>query len=273
LQIPVVLTDDIYLEYIITLIKPDSIIHLASISNTEDCEQYPLNTLDINGRVVAVLCDILFRNKIHCKLFNASSSEIYKGHLEYTIQDDDDHMMPTTMYAVCKMTGHKIVDKYRVRYNLPFSNGIIFMTESKLRSEKFLFKKIALHARGYKRCPTQLSLGNLDSWRNINHAEDVAKAIRLIVEQPIGDTYVICSSNFHKVEDLVIDMYKYCNIQLKKVGDELIDIETNKCVIKVGTALRGTITKITGNPEKLRRIGWKHAYTAELLLKELLDMS
>jgi GDPmannose 4,6-dehydratase len=267
------LLDTNYLEFILCLIRPDRIIHLASISNTEECEQYPIRTIDTNGRLVANMCDIIFRNKLPCKLFNASSSELYKGHLEYVITDDDESLLPTTTYAIAKTLGHTFVNKYRQTYNMPFSNGIIFMTESKRRSDNFLLKKVALHARYFKETRTPICLGNLDSWRNINHAEDVATAIRTILDQKNGATYVICSSNFHKVQDLVVDIYKCFDIFLEPVDNCLVDKTTGMIVAHIGSSLRSQITKINGNPKKLTDLGWSPKYTTQAILDELCETS
>ena len=273
MRIQLDLTDVKRLEHIILLLRPARIIHLASISNTEECERDPVRTIDMNGRLVATICDIIFRNKILCKLFNASSSEIYKGHIDYTIHDNDNNFAPTTMYAICKTLGHRIVDSYRNKYGLPFSNGVIFTTESKLRSEQFLFKKVAVHARHYKKNPTTLSLGSLESWRNLNHAADVAEAIRLIVNQPFGSTYVICGTNFHKVEDLVIDMYKCFGIALDRGDNCLINKETGAIVITMGSSLRSNITKIDGRATLLHQLGWIPKYTCQTILEDLSDIS
>ena len=112
-----------------------------------------------------------------------------------------------------------------------------------------------------------ISLGNLDSWRNINHATDVARAIKLIVEQSEGQSYVICSSNFHKVEDLVIDIYKRFNILVEVKGARLVDKATGEIVATIGSS--SPITKINGSPTKLSALGWRPAHTTQTIIDEL----
>ena len=266
-RISINLLDTAYLERIIRIIRPDRIVHLAGMSNTEDCERNPICCIDTNGRVVSFLCDLIFRNHVKCKLFNASSSEIYKGHQTYTVTDNDTSFRPTTMYAIAKVMGHQVVDAYRNKYNLPFSNGILFTTESKYRSSEFLFMKLSQHAREYLTTRTPISVGNLDSWRNINHAEDVARAIEIILDQPHGDTYAICSSEFHRVQDVVVEIYKRNNILLEHKDCALIDKNTRDIVVNIGTPLRNTtITKINGSAEKLKHLGWSPKYDLDAVL-------
>jgi GDPmannose 4,6-dehydratase len=90
----------------------------------------------------AYLCDIIHRNKLPTKLFNASSSEIYKGHVDYTVKEDDTNMFHRHPYSIAKIMGHSIVDFYRNTYGLLFSNGVIFTTESPLKSQEFLLNKV-----------------------------------------------------------------------------------------------------------------------------------
>ena len=72
------------LEQIIQIINPEYIVHLASISSSIDAFNNPIQSLENNGLLTAKLCDIIFRNNTKIKLFNASSSEIYKDHEEFT---------------------------------------------------------------------------------------------------------------------------------------------------------------------------------------------
>jgi GDP-D-mannose dehydratase len=219
------------------------------------------------------MCNTLYKNKIPCKVFNASSSELFKGNVEYTVQDDSVDTSPTSIYGISKIVGHMIIEYYRNKYNLPFSNGILFTTESPYRKSIFLLKKVVLHAKNYMTSPSTLYLGNLDSWRNISHAEDTANAIKIILEQEIGDTYVICNSNFSKVEDTVIDIYKKNNIIVRKEKDTLIDTTTNSIVVQIGSGLRENSTKINGIADKLRALGWIPKYTLQSIIDDLVDMS
>lgn len=115
-------------------------------------------------------------------MFNASSSEIYKGHVNYTIKENDTNKYHNHPYSIAKTLGTEIVNYYRKTYNLHVSNGIIFTTESKLKSEEFLLKKVSTHLKKWKnnKIDVFLELGNLDSYRNIIHASDVASSIKVI---------------------------------------------------------------------------------------------
>ena len=261
------------LEYIIRLLNPNRIIHLAGISNTEDCELNPYASIHINGSILATICNTIYLDKINCKVFNASSSELFKGHTEYTAIEGTLSMNPSTIYGISKLLGHTIVDYYRSKYNLPFSNGILFTTESRFRKNTFLFKKVSLHADIYAVTRKPLALGSLDSFRNINHAEDVASGIKLILEQEIGDTYILCNSNFLKVEDIVIDIYKNKRILLERNGNFLVDMESKEVVVILGSSFRDCSTKINGIPEKLLSLGWTPKHTLQSIITDISHIS
>lgn len=260
------------LEAIITSINPKIIIHLASITNTEVCESNPIDTIMVNGVVTSYLCDIILKNKLDCSLFNASSCENYKGHNDYTISDDDINFKPNSIYGISKTFGHNIIDYYRKKYNLHVSNGIIFTTESPLRKNIFLFRKITEHSHEWKTTNRVLKLGGLDSYRNINHASDIADAIKLILSQPHGDSYVICNmNNMIKIEDAVVKLYDMNDIKLEKVDNLFVEKSSRKPVLSVGAAFRGAFTKINGNPSKLLGLGWKPKYSIEDIFKDFIN--
>jgi GDP-D-mannose dehydratase len=89
-----------------------------------------------------------YENKLKAKLLNASSSEIFKGHHNYTVTSSSNHFMPTHPYSFAKLLGHQFIDFYRSTYNLPFYNCIVFTTESSLRNNFFLFKVGKCHCEG-----------------------------------------------------------------------------------------------------------------------------
>lgn len=260
------------LEKIITSINPEKIIHLAGISSSSYAFQNPLETIKVNGVATASLCDIIFRNKLHCKLFNASSSEIYKGHINYDVKENDTHMFHIHPYSIAKTLGHNIVKFYRETYNLPFSNGIIFTTESYLKGSNFLLNKIALYIKNIQTNFYKLKTGNLDSYRSILHASDVAKAIKLILNNTSND-FNICSDESYKIVDLVIKLFNFCNINLHRQENYLVD-NTGNIYIEIEDKYNGQdscLTKLTGNNDNIKKIGWKQIYGIDEILLDILN--
>jgi GDP-mannose 4,6-dehydratase len=261
------------LEHNLSIIKPDVIIHLASISSSHYALKNPIETIHCNGLLTASLCSIIHQKGWNTKLFNASSSEIYKGHVDYDVKEDDHNMFHLHPYSIAKTMGHNIVEFYRKTYCLPFSNGVIFTTESPLKTPQFLLNKVANHIREWKDGnKTILQVGNLDSYRNILHASDAANAIHIIISQEKGDTYLICDDKNHKVYDLVLKLYYLSGIELEKNGNSLFDkISGLEVVIITDSQIASdsTPTNIRGEPIKLRNLGWKNTLSVDNILREM----
>lgn len=261
------------LEEIILTIKPDIIVHLAGVSSSIKAFHEPTNTAITNGTVAIKICEIIHTNNLSTKLFNASSSEIYKGHVNYVVQENDNNMFHNHPYSIAKIASHSMVDFYRNTYNLNFCNGTIFTTESPRKSPDFLLNKVSNHAKNWKKTDKPLILGNLDSLRNILHAKDTANAIHHIIQQEKGDNYLICNFKSYKMLDIVIDIYNECGIKLFISENVLYDSITNEPVVVIGNTLKETdnqIVNIQGYPEKLLTLGWKPEYNLELLIRDIV---
>jgi len=264
------MNDSTILENVLSIVKPDVIIHLASISSSQYAFKNPIETLQCNGMLTATLCDMIHKKGWNTKLFNASSSEIYKGHIDYHVQDDDHHMYHLHPYSIAKIMGHSMVDFYRNTYGLPFSNGVIFTTESPLKRPEFLLNKIAAHIKEWKSGnKTALQVGSLESFRNILHASDVANAIHTIVSQEKGDSYLICSDESHKIYDLVVQLYSISGIHIKKGENVLYEKESGLTLLVIqenNSGLDSRPIHIRGEANKLRNLGWKQLVSIEQIL-------
>ena len=278
--------NDSSLETNLSIVKPDIVIHLAGISSAHYALNNPIQTLQTNGLVVARICEIIHKNKWQTKLFNASSSEIYKGHVNYIVTEDNTHMYHLHPYSIAKIMGHSMVDFYRKTYDLPFSNGILFTIESHLKRDEFLLNKVAKHAKQWDPINrnSPLIVGPLDSYRTILHASDAARAIKTIIDCNKGDSYLICNditSENMKVEDLVVKIYKQVGISLdKKESDNdtiLLVQHVNGIeipVIVINNNSKGfdtTATNIVGDCNKLYNLGWHPTLKVDDIIHDLIN--
>ena len=259
------------LEVNLNIIKPDIIIHLAGVSSSIEAFKNPINALELNGMSVAYICNIIYKNKWTTKLFNASSSEMYKGHIDYDVKENDNNMYHCHPYSIAKIMGHSIVDFYRTTYNLPFSNGIFFTIESKYKNGNFLLRKISDHSKKWKETFEPIKLGSLDSYRNILHASDAAKAVKSILDQNTCDNYIISGSENIKVIDLVLKVYALSGIDITLTDNILYS--NNKIVAVIENSNNGIDTfsiNITGTSSKLHNLGWSPKYLIDDIINEIL---
>lgn len=258
----------------ILTIKPDVIVHLSGISSSIRAFHDPVTTLHTNGMVAANICDIIHRNGLKTKFFNSSSSEIYKGHVDYTVIEDDKNMFHSHPYSIAKIMSHSMVDFYRNTYNCPFFNGVIFCSESPRKSDEFLLNKVAKHAKQWKYSSVPLNLGDLNSYRNILHAKDTANAIHHIIRQDTGENFLICNYHSYKILDIVKMIYKENGIDLYQKENILYCSITYDPVVVIAGALKEIDTQvinIQGYPNRLLSIGWVPEYDVELLVKDIVS--
>lgn len=263
------------LELALDSIIPDIVIHLSGISNSEEAKENVLKTLEVNGLQCARICEVIKKRGWKTKLVNASSSEIYKGHINKCVEEDDTYYNNLHPYSIGKVLSHTTIQYYRKEYDLPFSNAVLFMTESKIRNESFLLAKVKKHASGWSSSKSAvLTLGSLDSYRNINHAEDVASAIHIIINQDKGDDYLVCGNEHYKVLDIVKKIYMLYNIVLEGGCDDddddiLYDSYSGLPVIKINRGFRGLVTDINGNSTKLANLGWRVKHTIDTIIIDI----
>jgi GDP-D-mannose dehydratase len=168
--------------------------------------------------------------------------------------------------------GHKMVDFYRTTHGLKLSNGVIFTTESPKKSKSFLLNKVAEHSKLWKETKQPLLLGCLDSMRNIIHAVDVAAAILCIIEQSVGDNYLICNTENASIYELVLKLYSKQGIKVFTKDNMLCDSVTDDVVVIMEDSKNGLdklCVDINGSPEKLMAIGWKPNFTIEQILHDI----
>ena len=151
---------------------------------------------------------------------------------------------------------------------------IIFTIESKQKSENFLLKKISNHVKNWKngtRVP--LEIGNIDSYRNIIHVTDVISAIRIIINQKVGDTYLICNNDICQIKTCIEKMYELGGIEIEKNDNKYIEKSSSLDVLITSNKFIGIDTKpncINGNQCKLKKLGWEPKISINDILREYI---
>lgn len=268
----------------LSIFSPQACIHLSSITRTEtgfskeNQNASPLEVYRSDALVITEICDSIVKNALRCSVFNASSSEIYKGYGTYCVREDDNKFLPYNPYSIGKVLTTSLIQYYRKNYGKHFSNGIIFTTESQNRSNEFLLKKVSLYLAKLKEkisspqcCPPTLNIGSLCSSRIIQHTSDVAKAIKIIFEQPKGDDYIICGLEQKTCLELVLELCRIHGFEPWHTENSIFDKTSGRLLISYSTSefSRQSETHISGRPEKLLSLGWKPMST-ENVLKSLM---
>ena len=251
------------LERLLGTIKPDEIYNIGAQSHVRISFDIPQFTVQTNA--LGVL-NILEAYRYHCptaRFYQASSSEMFGR----TVDDDGyqretTRMEPTSPYGCAKVFGYNIVRHYRYAYNLFTVNGILFNHESPRRGSNFVTNKVVKSAvRIKKGLQKNLSLGNLDAYRDWGHSKDYVRAMHMIINHTEPDDFV-CATG---VTNSVGDMCRYVFSKL--------DMNYKDYVTQDSKYMRAEELKyLKGDSSKLRTVlGWKPKYTFETLMDEMIE--
>ena len=274
------LTDSTNLIRIVQETKPDEIYNLAAMSHVMvsfDTPEYTANA-DALGALRLLEAVRILKMEKKVKFYQASTSELY-GKVVETPQSETTPFYPRSPYAVAKLYAFWIVKNYREAYGIYACNGILFNHESPLRGETFVTRKITRAAAKIKLgLQKKLYLGNLDAKRDWGHAKDYVYGMWQMLQQDKPDDYVLATGETHPVREFVEKAFGHVGIELKWEGkgvhEKGRDIKTNEIIVEVDEKyFRPTeVDLLLGNPEKAKReLGWKHTYSFDELVKEMMD--
>jgi GDPmannose 4,6-dehydratase len=197
--------------------EPDELYNLAAQSAVGTSWKQSLETGEVTAMGAHRLFEAVKRFAPNCRVFQASSSEMFGAVLE-SPQDENTPFNPTNAYAVAKVYAHQIARVYRRSHGIFIACGILFNHESPLRRMHFLTQKVAYGAACAKLGVRdsrllneegepvvrngKLALGNLDASRDWGHARDYVEAMRRMLQHPKADDFVIGTGRLRSVRDL-----------------------------------------------------------------------
>ena len=265
------------IEQIILKVKPDEIYNLGAQSFVQYSFLNPSYSFEINFGSVLNILEVIVRNKLKIKFYQASTSEMY-GNSNVDFQNEMTSFNPASPYAISKLSSHHLVKNYRESFNSFFCSGILFNHESFLRGIEFVTKKIVNGIVNiYYNKGNILKLGNLDSYRDWGHAEDYVNAIYLIMNAKLPDDYVVATGETHSIRDFIKEVCKVMDIQVdfkgKGINEVIVDKKNNRKIAAVDKRYFriNELYRLKGNPKKIKqKLKWRPKFNFSSLVEDMV---
>jgi GDPmannose 4,6-dehydratase len=239
----------------------DECYHLAAQSFVAESFADGFSTMNTNINGTHYMLAALRELQPGCRFYFAGSSEMF-GKVRETPQNEDTPFHPRSPYGISKVAGFDLTRNYREAYGMFCVSGILFNHESPRRGYEFVTRKItSTVARIKLGLASELRLGNLDAKRDWGHAADYVRAMRLMLEQPEADDYVVATGETHTVRE-------FCERAFGKVG-----LDYREYVTQDERFYRpAEVDLLMGDAAKARRVlGWQQESSFQQLVDEMVD--
>lgn len=255
------LLDELSILRLLEKTEATEVYNLAAQSFVPISWEEPVHTADVTALGVARLLEAIRQVNPQIKMYQASSSEMF-GKVQETPQTETTPFWPRSPYGVAKVYGYWITVNYRESYDMFVCNGILFNHESPLRGKEFVTRKITdAVARIKLGVQTQLSLGNLDAYRDWGFAGDYVNAMWLMLQQETADDYVISTGEQHSVRE-------FCDIAFASVG-----LKTEDHVVTDPRFFRpAEVNTLLGDSSKAQsKLGWQRKVDFQQLVAMMVE--
>ena len=238
----------------------DECYHLAAQSFVAESFADGFSTMNTNINGTHHMLAALRELRPACRFYFAGSSEMF-GKVAETPQTETTRFHPRSPYGISKVAGFDLTRNYREAYGMFCVSGILFNHESPRRGHEFVTRKITSTVARIKHGLTdKLRLGNLEARRDWGHAQDYARAMYLMLQQPTPDDYVIATGETHTVRE-------FCELAFAEVGLSYRDhVQVDERYYRPAE-----VDLLIGDAAKARReLNWQSAYDFERLIKEMV---
>lgn len=287
------LTDTHSIDKLFLDVAPDFFINLAAQSFVKSSFDFPVQTSDTNTTGVIHILEAIRQHRPSCRFYNAGSSEEF-GDVLYEPQDELHPPRSRSPYAASKASSRQWVKVYRDSYKLFAIQAWLFNHEGPRRGKEFVTRKITNkvveiynNIRDPKKHVTPLELGNLDAKRDWSDAEDMVRAIWMMLTHDKPIEYVVCSGETHSVREFVEAAFAAVGISGSFTGpqdgvNEVFwysggpkPLPSNECnLVKINPAFYrpAEVDHLRGDSSKIRKeLGWIPKTTFKQLVEKMVE--
>ncbi|MGV9827825.1 MULTISPECIES: GDP-mannose 4,6-dehydratase [unclassified Gordonia (in: high G+C Gram-positive bacteria)] len=254
------LSDGARLVTLLSTIEPDEVYNLAAQSHVRVSFDEPEHTADTTGIGSVRLLEAVRLAGIHCRYYQASSSEMFGA--SPPPQNEDTVFYPRSPYGAAKVYSYWITRNYREAYDLFAVNGILFNHESPRRGETFVTRKITRAVARIKAGLEQhVYMGNLDAIRDWGYAPEYVEGMWRMLQADEPADYVLATGVPCTVREFLQTAFEHA------------DLDWQEHVRFDERYLRPTeVDALIGDPSTAEsRLGWKASVAPDELARIMVD--
>jgi GDPmannose 4,6-dehydratase len=255
------------------------VYHLAAQSHVQVSFDLPEYTcqVDASGTLKLLeaikICDLAGRTRV----YNAATSEMF-GKVQEVPQKETTPFYPRSPYGIAKLYSYWIAKNYREAYGMFICNGILFNHTSPRRGENFVCRKITIGvAKIVNGLESELVLGNLDSQRDIGHAQDYVYGMWLMLQHDKPDDYVLSTGKMYKIRELVDIVFKQSGFEIEWRGSGVnevgVDKNSDKVLVRVDEKYfrPSEVDELLGDATKAKTVlNWEPKHDIKSILAEMV---
>lgn len=239
-------------------IKPNVIINFAGKTDVISPWMNLESTFKENFEIPLNLLKSIEKNNLDCYFFQSSSSLMYGRSIENKINEKSS-FAPLHPYGISKLASHNLLTEFRYKYGIKCCSGIFFNHESFYRNDKFISKKLSkIISKILNGFSEKITLYDLNYFRDISHANDFMKGVKLIIKNEINDDFIFSSGYLTNMFDFCKNFFSLFNLDYEKY---IIYSESNNYSEKYS---------IFGDNSKLKSIGWSPDFNIENLIIDMV---
>ncbi|GII61881.1 GDP-mannose 4,6-dehydratase [Sphaerisporangium siamense] len=252
-------------------VRPDEVYNLGAISFVPMSWEQAELTAEVTGmgvlrmleaiRVCSGITSSRTPGSGQIRFYQASSSEMF-GQVRETPQNERTPFHPRSPYGVAKAYGHFLTQNYRESYGMFAVSGILFNHESPRRGAEFVTRKVSLGVARIKLgLASELRLGNLEARRDWGYAGDYVQAMRLMLQAPAPEDYVVGTGRTHSVRELVAAAFAAADLDWERY-----------VAVDQGLHRPAEVDLLCADPKKARaQLGWEPSVSFEELVAMMVD--
>lgn len=233
---------------ILSVEKPDAIVHLAAVSSVAQSWKAPVDSFLNNTNIFLNLVEAVRVLKLRTRIISVGSSEEY-GNM--SVKDtpivEDYQLSPCSPYAVARVSQEQLSYLYAKGYGLDIVMTRSFNQTGPGQRPNFVipsFVKQLLDGKAAGLSVVKVKAGDLSIVRDFLDVRDAVEAYVLLLEKGItGEVYNVCSGNGCTLQAIL-------EMAAKLVGVRL-DVETDASLFRPADN-----HVIIGDNAKMKSLGW-----------------